>query len=139
MNNYFAGNTLYGKTGLSVYKLNQNSIDQSYSYGETLTWNDSTTVKRDILYCDNDGLQSFDPQELVVTYSMVVTYPMVITYPIAVTYPMVITYPMVVSYPMVATCLCNLPNGLTCAMAISVLEVYNLKRFLAVILPNGAA
>ena len=72
MNNYFAGNTLYGKTGLSVYKLNQNSIDQSYSYGETLTWNDSTTVKRDILYCDNDGLESFDAQELVVTYSMVV-------------------------------------------------------------------
>ena len=72
MNNYFAGNTLYGKTGLSVYKLNQNSIDQSYSYGETLTWNDSTTVKRDMLHCDNDGLQSFDPQELVVTYSMVV-------------------------------------------------------------------
>jgi hypothetical protein len=29
-------------------------------------------MKRDILYCDNDGLQSFDAQELVVTYSMVV-------------------------------------------------------------------
>jgi hypothetical protein len=72
MNNYFASNTLDGKTGLSVYELNQNSIDQSYSYGETLTWNDPTTVNRDILHCDNDGTQSFDQQELVVTYSMIV-------------------------------------------------------------------
>ena len=72
MNNYFASNTLDGQTGLSVYELNQNSIDQSYSYGETLTWNDPTTVNRDILHCDNDGTQSFDEQELVVTYSMIV-------------------------------------------------------------------
>ena len=69
MNNYFASNIFDGKTGLSVYQLNQNSIDQSYSYGETLTWNDSTTVNRDILHCGNDGPQSLDPQELVVTYS----------------------------------------------------------------------
>ena len=72
MNNYFASNTLNGQTGLSVYKLNQNSIDQNYSYGETLTWNDPTMMKRDILHCDNDGTQSFDEQELVVTYSMIV-------------------------------------------------------------------
>ena len=44
MNNYFGTNTLNGQTGLSVYELNQNETDQSYSYGEILTWNDSTQM-----------------------------------------------------------------------------------------------
>ena len=43
MNNYFGTNTLNGQTGLSVYELNQNETDQNYSYGELLTWNNSTT------------------------------------------------------------------------------------------------
>lgn len=46
MNNYFATNTLNSQTGLSVYELNQNTVDQNYSYGEILTWNDSTIIKQ---------------------------------------------------------------------------------------------
>jgi hypothetical protein len=73
MNNYFGTNTLNSQTGLSVYEFNQNSIDQSYSYGETLTWNDSTIIKRDRVLTNHDDVGPLlnNEQELVVTYSMI--------------------------------------------------------------------
>jgi len=74
MNNYFGTNTLNGQTGLSVYILNQNGIDQNYSYDKILTWNDSTMVKRDRVLTNHDyvGPLLFDEQELLVTCSMIV-------------------------------------------------------------------
>jgi hypothetical protein len=73
MNNYFVTNTLNGQTGLSVYELNPNSIDQNYSYGEILTWNDSTIIKRDRILTNHDyvGPVLYDEQELVIKYSMI--------------------------------------------------------------------
>jgi hypothetical protein len=73
MNNYFGTNTLNSQTGLSVYELNQNGIDQNYSYGETLTWNDSTQIIRDRVLTNHDDVGPLlnNEQELVVTYSMI--------------------------------------------------------------------
>jgi len=73
MNNYFGTNTLNDQTGLSVYELNQNGIDQNYSYGETLTWNDSTIIKRDRVLTNHDDVGPLlkNEQELVITYSMI--------------------------------------------------------------------
>jgi len=73
MNNYFANNTLEGQTGLSVYEFNQKLINQSYSYGEILTWNDATMIKRDRILSNHDdvGPLLFDEQELLIKYSMI--------------------------------------------------------------------
>ena len=73
MNNYFGTNTLNGQTGLSVYELNQNETDQNYSYGELLTWNDSTQIIRDRVLTNHDdvGPLLYNEQELVIKYSVI--------------------------------------------------------------------
>ncbi|MDC0450647.1 hypothetical protein OAL59_01775 [Nitrosopumilus sp.] len=73
MNNYFGTNTLNGQTGLSVYELNQNETDQSYSYGELLTWNDSTQIIRDRVLTNHDDVGPLlkNEQELVIKYSVI--------------------------------------------------------------------
>ena len=72
MNKYYAvHNDNIGQVGLSIYEWYSNKSDVKYDYGGTLSWNDSTIVKRERVLTTHDyvGPIPFNEKELLITYS----------------------------------------------------------------------